>query len=113
MGTALGTGSGKSFGVFLASNSGGTALFLNEYLGTGWLKASTSFVATANSQVVTFAAELDQRTATVPFRTDVDYYLDNVAITEQAVNNVPEPASLALLLAGAGGMLLRRRQRRG
>jgi hypothetical protein len=52
-----GSGFGKSFDVFLGPD-GGTALLTNEYLNTTWKTMTATFVASASSQLFTFAAEL-------------------------------------------------------
>lgn len=103
-----GGGYGKTFGVFLGTD-GGTPLFTNEYLVKTWKSMSTTFVATSTSQLITFAAELDQRTAGVTVRTDVSYALDNVALSD--LSAVPEPASVMLVGLGLAGLIAGRRKR--
>lgn len=101
---------GKSFGVFVD----GTAVKLTETLSYSFVRESAEFIAQATTQVISFAAELDQRTPGVPTRTDVSYYLDNVDlhyVSGGPVTNVSEPMSLALLAAGlAGAAGLKRRK---
>ena len=103
-------GHGASFGVFLGAD-GGTPLFTNEYLVKTWKSMSTTFVATSTSQLITFAAELDPRTAGVANVNDVSYALDNVALSDLSAAAVPEPASVTLIGLGLAGLLAARRKR--
>lgn len=105
-----GFGFGASFGVFLGPD-GGTPLFTDEASAEGWQSMSTTFVATSTGQLITFAAELDERTAGVGLTTDVSYVLDNVALSDLSPASVPEPASLTLLGLGLAALVTGRRKR--
>lgn len=90
-------GTGSSFGVFLdAVNvlTSGNPSF------TVWAADSYSFTAANTSVVVAFAAELAG---------DTSYYLDNVSLN--AVNRIPEPASITLLGLGLVGLGFSRRKK--
>ena len=111
-----------SFGVFLdptdaGSSPNGDVLFLFTFAGTpGWVNQQTSFVATATSHTLRFAAELDTRTPGVSAQTDSSYYIDNVAMVMQGGGSggggdVPEPSTW-LLLSGGTGILASLQQRR-
>jgi hypothetical protein len=85
-----GVGTGRSFGVFLDSQSYLTALFIGEYLSAIYTTQSASFVATSTSHTILFAGELDGRSnglSGAVARTDVSYWLDNVSLES---NSVPE-----------------------
>jgi hypothetical protein len=109
-----GSGTGRSFGVFLDTQTFGDSLFLGERLTASFTSASVDFVATATSHTIIFAGELDSRSnglTGTSSRTDVSYWLDNVELT--ALIAAPEPGTLALFALG-GAMLLptaRRRKR--
>lgn len=106
-----GSGTGRSFGVFLDSQSFPNALFFGERLLSTYATQSTSFVATSASHTLIFAGELDNRTNGGVGNTDVSYRIDNISLNA-AVTAVPEPTSLALLgLASIGGIGLRLRRR--
>lgn len=110
-----------SFGAFIdptdaATNPNGIALLLVSYSGPyvnkPWVSHQTSFVATAISHTIRFAAELDTRTTGISVNTDVSYYLDNVSLIGEPLQGspIPEPASLVLLSAGLAGLLVVRRR---
>lgn len=98
-----GAGTGRSFGVFLDSQTFGNALFLSEHLSLTYVSQSVQFTATAPSHTVIFAGELDNRTNGGVGNTDVSYRIDNIALIA-----LPEPAALMLLGAGSLLMLVRR-----
>lgn len=111
-----------SFGAFLDPTDGSTdpnglTLLLLAYPGPftskPWVSHQTSFVATASSHTIRFAAELDTRTPGVTVNTDVSYYLDNVSLVAEPNSSsaVPEPSTWALF--AAGGVMLWVRGRRG
>ncbi|MGE0483882.1 MAG: hypothetical protein AB7Q81_07070 [Gammaproteobacteria bacterium] len=105
-----GAANGPSFGVFLDTQSFASALFLlpTGTVNAGFIAESVNFVASAASHTFIFAGELDGRSNGAG-TTDVSHRLDNVSLL--AVNAVPEPAALALVV---GGLLagLRRSPRR-
>lgn len=74
-----------------------------------WTSESVSFVATASSQVLRFASEFIGAT---PHATPTVLTLDGITIKETVAAPVPEPSSLALLLAGttALGFVVSRRR---
>ena len=86
-----------SFGVYLD----GTLLVENGLAsGTGeWHSFTKTFVATASTQRILFAAELRN--------TDISYRVDNVSL----VAAIPEPGSLALVGLGLLGCAYMRRHR--
>lgn len=107
-------GTGRSFGVFLDSQTFDNSLFLGERLIASFTRTTVDFVATATSHTVIFAGELDSRSNGLTgtgSRTDVSYWLDNVELS--GLIAAPEPGTLALFALG-GAMLLpsaRRRKR--
>jgi hypothetical protein len=100
---ASGTGTGKSFGIFLNTQPGNPLVFA-EFLDSNWHTVTATFTAASTSATVIFAAELDARTPGGPgSTTDVSYYIDNIALIAPATASVPVPtiseqALLALLL---------------
>ena len=103
-----GYGNGSSFGVFLDTQSFGSALYLGGTLSASYVPLSTSFVATSPTHRLFFAGELDNRTNGAG-NTDVSYYLDNVSFVP-----VPEPGTVSLLsILGVclGGYAWRRRKK--
>jgi hypothetical protein len=108
---ASGSGTGKSFGLFLGNDATGQQLLLTE-LSTlyAWQTFTATFVATSTTQTLTFAGELDARTPGGPgHATDLSYGIDNVSLTQ--VSNVPEPASLALAAVAIAGVGVARRRK--
>lgn len=113
-----------SFGAFLdptgeAPSPNGTVLLLLAYPGPytnprPWNSHQTSFVATATSHTIRFAAELDTRTPGVTATTDVSYYIDNVSLIADpnSTSAVPEPSTWALALCGLAAVTLRKRELR-
>jgi len=83
--SAIRAGSGRSFGVFLDSQTFPKAVYLNEYLvgsftNPVYTHQFADFVATSTSHTIIFAGELDSRTNGGTGSTDVSYNLDNVAL---------------------------------
>jgi hypothetical protein len=111
-----------SFGAFLdptglAPSPNGTVLLLLAYNGPytnprPWNSHQTSFVATATSHTVRFAAELDTRTTGISPSTDVSYFIDNVSLIADpnSTSAIPEPSTWALF--AIGGALVWARARR-
>lgn len=87
-----GSGTGRSFGVFLDTQTFVNGLLFDEHLSTTYKSDSVDFVATATSHTLIFAGELDSRTNGGLGTTDVSYNLDNVDLSA-----VPESSSLILL----------------
>gem|GEM_PF-769809 len=88
-------------------NTGGTlcqaapTIALTNHGFSGWAQQQVTFVAAATQMTLAFIASSNVGSGQPPFA-----LLDGVTVTQQ----VPEPASAALLLAGLGGLLgLRRR----
>lgn len=96
---AGGSGSGKSFGIFVDSQLV-SPIFSTEFLNQIWNPITTSFVATGVSHTVIFAAELDRRTPGVAVDTDVSYYVDNISMNTTALAAIPEPGMFWLLSSG-------------
>jgi hypothetical protein len=91
---------GKSFGVFVDGDLA-KPIYLGEWLyNTVWTNLSTTFTATSETHTIRFAGELDQRTAKVPTRSDVSYYIDNISMSPAPV---PVPPSAWLLGSGLMG----------
>lgn len=108
-------GSGRSFGVFLDQQDLAHNLFFGEQLTDGWVSHQLTFVATATSHTLIFAAELDSRSnglTTPPGNdTDVSHNIDNVRLVGLAPSsNVGEPGGLALGLVALGAIALARRR---
>ena len=102
-----GSGSGRSFGVFLDNQSFGDALLFDEYLSTAYKTDSVTFVATATSHTLIFASELDNRTNGGVGNTDVSYNIDNISM----IAAVPEPTGLICLGAALVSMSVFYRRR--
>jgi len=86
---------------------GGSGSLINNWGFQDWATASHTFTASATTQVLSFLA-------TGPSGLPPFSLLDGVTLTE--VTSVPEPASLALMLAGGAllvGVAKRRRQQPG
>lgn len=113
---ASGSGTGKSFGIFLNTQPG-NPLLLAEFLDASWHTVTTTFTATAPTATIIFAGELDARTPGGPgLTTDVSYYIDNAVLIAPAAALVPVPAlsdpgllALGLLLATFAVLALRKR----
>lgn len=88
-----GSGTGRSFGVFLDSQTFANSIFMGEYLSSTYLMHEVNFIATATSHTLIFAGELDNRTNGGLGNTDVSYRIDNIHMT---VSPTPEPNSLLL-----------------
>ncbi|MGB0631024.1 MAG: hypothetical protein ACPGRZ_10035 [Alphaproteobacteria bacterium] len=101
-----GSGNGPSFGVFLDTQSFGTALHLETYLSTTFAARSTSFLATATSHTIIFAGELDAR-SNGGFTTDVSYRIDNVSMSAASISENWGAAGLGL----TASLLVWRRRR--
>jgi hypothetical protein len=114
---ASGSGTGKSFGIFLNTQPG-NPIFFAEFLDSSWHTVTTTFVATSTSATIIFAAELDARTPGGPgSTTDVSYYIDNISLAGPAVASVPVATMseqalmfLAILLAACAMLTLRKRR---
>ena len=79
--TAGGSGTGRSFGVFLDQQSYTNALYIGERLSSAYTNCSVDFVATATTHSFIFAGELDNRSNGGVGITDVSYLLDNVDLS--------------------------------
>ena len=102
---------GKTFGIFVNQGGPNVPILLTEFLDNAWHTGVTaSFIASTTSHLITFAAELDTRTAGVPSNSDVSYYVDNAALNVQAVG-APEPSVFWLLGSGLSVVLLLKRRR--
>lgn len=111
-----GSGTGRSFGVFL-NNEPANPLLLTEFLDGNWHTLSVKFTATSTSATIIFAGELDARTPGGPgITTDVAYFIDNISVTQNvaasAIPTLSEQALLALciMLAARAGLALRKRR---
>lgn len=113
---ASGSGTGRSFGVFLDSEPG-NPLLLTEFLDGNWHTVRVNFTAASTSATIIFAGELDARTPGGPgATTDVSYFIDNISVTQNvaggAIPTLSEQALLALgiVLAACAALMLRRRR---
>lgn len=113
---ASGSGTGRSFGVFLDSEPG-NPLLLTEFLDGNWHTVRVNFTAASTSATIIFAGELDARTPGGPgATTDVSYFIDNISVTQNvaggAIPTLSEQALLALgiVLAAAAALVLRKRR---
>lgn len=106
-----GATNGPSFGVFLDTQSFGTALKLaySASYTTTYKHELVEFVATNTSHTFIFAGELDGRTngALPNATTDISYKLDNVSL-----NPVPEPGSMAMVAFAGSSIAAAYRRRR-
>jgi hypothetical protein len=111
---AGGSGTGRTFGIFLNSEPG-NPLLLTEFLDNNWHSVSVKFTAASTSATIIFAGELDARTPGGPgITTDVSYFIDNISVTPvgtaSAIPTMSEQALfvLGVLLAACAALALRK-----